>query len=64
MKARVVILVPVYKARLAPLEEFSLDVSLKALAGRSVVFIAPNGILRNYYERRYPNIPCIFFGIR
>ena len=64
MKARVVILVPVYKARLAPLEEFSLDVSLNALAGRNVAFIAPNGILRNYYERRYPNIPFIFFEMR
>ncbi len=61
MKQPVVTVVPVYQDRLPPLEEYSLDVSLKALAGRPVVFIGPPDLPRGYYLQRYPGVPYIAF---
>lgn len=58
----VVVLVPIYQARLPPLEEYSLDVSLRALAGRPVHFIGPEGLALDYYAQRYPQVPFIAFA--
>lgn len=56
-----IVLVPVYQPTLAPLEQYSLDVSLAALAGRPVTFIAPQGLDRRYYQERYPQVAFTAF---
>lgn len=61
MKEQVAILVPVYKPELSALEAWSLDHSLRVLAGRVVFFIAPSGLPRGHYERRYPGVPFLDF---
>lgn len=50
----VVVLVPIYKPQPEPLEIFSLDTSLAALAGREVHFIGPEGLDVGFYAQRYP----------
>ncbi len=55
------VLVPIYQPRLPALEEYSLDVSLRALAGRPVHFIGPEGLDRGYYMQRYPQLDFIGF---
>ena len=57
----IVVLVPVYKEDLDPLERFSLDYSLAALAGRDVRFIAPQRLDRSYYAEHYAGIPFQLF---
>ena len=57
----VVVLVPVYLTHLPPIEEYSLDVSLQALRGRTVFFIAPSGLSKDYYAQRYPQVGFIDF---
>jgi len=49
------------------LEEFSLDVSVRKLVGREMLFLAPEGLETGYYEQRYPLIliqrfPDAFFA--
>lgn len=61
MNDQVVVLVPVYQAVLSPVEAYSLDVSLKALAGRAVRFIGPEGLPPDFYEQRYPGVPFVGF---
>lgn len=56
MTQQTAILVPIYQPTLAPLEEYSLDVSLRTLAGRTVMFIAPDGLDTAYYADRYPRL--------
>ena len=48
-----VCLVPIYKANLEPLEQFSLDHSLTTLAGVPLLFIAPEGLDTSFYSERY-----------
>lgn len=63
----VVVAIPLYKPVLDPLEQYSLDASLPALAGRELCFVAPEGLAMDYYTARYPGVPCecfdaAFFG--
>jgi hypothetical protein len=51
--ARIVVVVPIYKPTLDPLEQFSLDNSLATLAGVPVVFLAPQDLDTRYYQDRY-----------
>lgn len=60
----IVILVPVYKSTLDPLEQFSLSYSLKRLTGRTIFFIASSEIDRKYYTQHYPSVPFITFEHR
>lgn len=57
-----VVLVPVYRPQLPPIEQYSLDVSLAALAGRPAAFIAPAALDRGYYAQRYPQLAWQTFG--
>jgi hypothetical protein len=57
----VIVLVPVYQARLSPLEQYSLDTSVAALQGRPMAFIGPAGLDMAFYQARYPGIPFIAF---
>jgi hypothetical protein len=61
MNSSISILIPIYQSRLSSLEEYSLDVSLDNLRSRQVWFIAPQGLLCDYYQSRYPDIEFIFF---
>lgn len=61
MKQPVAVLVPVYQAQLPPLEEYSLDVSLQAMADRPVFFVGPPELPRDYYRERYPNVAYVAF---
>jgi hypothetical protein len=51
-----IVLVPVYRSTLPAIEQYSLDVSLAALAGRRVAFVAPEGLDRRYFAERYPQV--------
>jgi hypothetical protein len=57
----VVVAIPIYQAGMSELEEFSVDQSLIALQGRSIVFIAPEGLDVSYYTSRYPLVPIEYF---
>lgn len=56
-KNKLVIVVPVYKEGLNPLEQFSVDYLLQKVPGRQIVFVGPKGLNRNYYSDRYRDIP-------
>lgn len=56
-----IVLVPVYRPTLPALEQYSLDVSLAALAGHPVAFIAPAGLDCRYYRTRYPQAAVVPF---
>jgi predicted SAM-dependent methyltransferase len=62
LPASVVVVVPVYKPALDPLEEFSLDRSLSVLKRRKTVFVAPHSLDRNYYSNRYPGHAYVTFA--
>lgn len=57
----VVVLIPIYKAELDPLEMYSLDRSLLSLGGRKVFFIGPNGLNREMYSERYAGTGFVGF---
>lgn len=64
---KVVVLVPIYKASLDVLEQYSLDKSFSVLKDREVFFIGPQGLDLGYYKERYPAVPFLayepsFFG--
>lgn len=60
--ASCLIVIPIYRADLEPLEKFSLDYSMQHLqAGRELVFIAPQGLDVGYYATHYPQVPVKFF---
>ena len=61
ISSQLVVLVPIYRAHLDALEQFSLDVSLSVLAGRYVRFIGPSGMDLSLYTERYPSVPFIGF---
>lgn len=56
MKQDVVVLVPIYKPDLDADEQFSLDQSVNALAGRDIRFIMPDKLDAAYYLSRYPSV--------
>jgi hypothetical protein len=60
--ASCVVLVPIYREGLEPLERFSLDYSLQRLHGREVVFIAPEKLDVSFYSRSYPGVPVLRFA--
>ncbi len=53
-QGRVAILVPIYKRQLEPLEQFSVDFSLSVASKRDCFFVAPEGLVLDYYASRYP----------
>ncbi len=56
------IVIPVYKAQLDDMEQFSLDYSLARLKpGRSLSFIAPVSLDMSYYTQRYPGVGVVRF---
>jgi hypothetical protein len=56
-----IVLVPVYRPTLPAIEQYSLDVSLAALAGRPAAFVAPHGLDKRYYQARYPQLSFVGF---
>jgi hypothetical protein len=52
----VAITIPVYKAALNLLEQFSLDYLLTKAVGRKLIFVGPLGLDTRYYAERYPDI--------
>lgn len=56
-----VVLVPIYKTKLDPLEQYSLSHSLSALAGREIFFMGPEGLDRQYYSEHFGAIPYLAF---
>lgn len=57
-----VVLIPIYQARLSPLEHYSVNTSLAALQpGRSIFFIGPEGLDLSFYRAHYPQVPFIAF---
>jgi hypothetical protein len=67
MPARCIVLIPIYREALEPLEQFSLDLSVGRLAARELRFLAPENLNVGYYMQRYPGIsvqrfPDLFFG--
>jgi len=57
----VVVLIPIYKDELDEIERYSIDHSSAVIQGRSIIFIGPRNINRNFYLTHYPNIPHIEF---
>ena len=57
-----VILVPIYRPTLLPLEHYSLTQSLVALAKREVRFIGPEQLDLSYYHEHFPGIPFTGFA--
>jgi hypothetical protein len=60
--ASCVVLIPIYRRELEPLERFSLDYSLERLQGRDVVFAAPEQLNVSYYCKNYPGVPVLRFA--
>jgi Protein of unknown function (DUF5672) len=52
----VVVLIPIYRSRLEPMEQFSLDHSIPLLNQRDIRFIGPLGLDTTEYRERYPHI--------
>lgn len=61
MSGTVAIAIPIYQAELAPIEAYSLDTSVRALAGRALTFIAPRGLDLAWYRARWPSIAVEWF---
>lgn len=61
-RASCVVLTPVYRATLEPLEEFSLIYSLRHLSGRHVAFIAPESLDATYYEQAFPGVAILRYA--
>lgn len=47
------VVIPIYKERLSPGEEKSVDQTFSVLKGRSIFFFAPRSLDTSYYEERY-----------
>jgi hypothetical protein len=59
--SNVVILVPIYKNSLDPLERYALDHSLSVMIGRKILFIGSENLGRQYYSEHYPTIPFVAY---
>lgn len=57
MPARCIVLIPIYRDTLEPLEQFSLDFSVVRISNYEMRFLAPEKLDVGYYTRRYPGIP-------
>ena len=53
---KLAVVVPIYKASLNLLEQFSVDYLFKKISNREIFFIGPKGLDRTYYENRYGSI--------
>jgi len=67
MASHCIVLIPIYRPLLEPLEEFSVDLSVRKLFSREMLFLAPEGLDTAYYQKRYPFIaiqtfPAGFFA--
>ncbi|MFT3856690.1 MAG: DUF5672 family protein [Aquabacterium sp.] len=60
--ASCVVVVPIYREGLEPLERFSLDYSFERLQGRDLVFIAPERLDTSFYQANYPGVPVLRFA--
>ena len=58
---QVVAAIPIYQPTLPAMDQYSLDQSVRVLAGRDLVFIAPEGLDISYYQSRYPGLRYEFF---
>lgn len=56
MTRQALVAVPIYLPVLPPLDQYSLDVSVAALADQTAVFVAPQGLDTGYYADRYPRL--------
>jgi hypothetical protein len=54
MPLQLVILIPIYKASLNLLEQFSLDYLVGKAGQRQMRFVAPSNVDKSYYLSRYP----------
>jgi len=61
MPNNVIVAIPIYKASLSKLEEFSIDHSVAILHVRDICFLAPKDLDIIYYRKRYPGIPIEYF---
>lgn len=61
---KVVILIPLYKSTFNLLEQFSIDYLVGKKTVRKLVFIAPEGLNRDYYHSRYKEIEFVTFENR
>jgi hypothetical protein len=59
MNQKCLVVVPIYKAALEPLEEFSLSYSLEKLSSREVLFIVPAGLDLSFYQTRYAGVQVL-----
>jgi hypothetical protein len=55
------VVIPIYQPALPPLHDYSLERSVRALLGRELFFIAPDGLDVGWYRARYPGIGYEFF---
>ena len=56
-----IVLVPIYRPELWPLERYTLDHYLAALAGRTIKFIGPHTLDRSFYSEHYQSVPFLAF---
>lgn len=56
------VLIPIYRNTLEPLEQFSLTYSLRRLGGRHVAFIGPASLDTTFYERTYSGITLLRYA--
>ena len=56
MLQQLVVVIPIYKSTLDPLETYSLDLSMAKLKQRTVVFVGPEGLDLDWYRARYGEI--------
>ncbi len=62
MKDRLAVVIPIYRDRFQPLEEFGIDYSLARLVGRKLFFAAPATLDLSYYAERYSHVSVVRFG--
>jgi hypothetical protein len=58
----VAVVIPIYLAALPPMDEYSLDHSVRVLGARQLTFIAPEGLDIGYYRERYPQVGVEWFA--
>ena len=62
VKNSLCVIIPIYKKQLELDEEFSVDRTVEVLKERTIFFIAPLGMEYSYYQKRYPEVKCVFFN--
>ena len=67
---KAITIIPIYKKKLSPLEEYSLKYSLKFIDNKNSVFICPFDLDKAYYFKNFPEVlfheynNCFFESIR